>query len=269
MNLSALNRSTASGSLLWSVAILLLASLIFGVTARPAAAAGNITPWQEVNVRADMTVEFFQGGMTMISATLPEEATLPARVQLTVPAGVELLWTGEVLGGPIADNPPIEVNRATLDGRFDMITATLTRSRTLQVEFEGAGVTASSPTSVAAGVTWRTSGQIPTLRMGIVVPPGSTLTTGPAGTIPEVIDPTRSIFFQEWTNLAPGQDMEFRIVYAPGTPGAIPGAPAGQDDGSAYMIPLFVVIFIVGVAAVLLAVSAKRKRDLAKEYAEE
>ncbi len=268
MNLSVLHRSNASRPLLWAVAILLFSSLILAATARPAAAASDFAPWSEVNVRIDMTVPGFQGGLTMISASLSEEATLPARVQLMVPSGVEMLWVGEVLGGPVSENPRANVERTPVDGEFDMLTTTLTRARILQVEFEGAGATVSSPASVSAGVTWRTPSLIPTLRMGVVVPAGSTLTTGPAGTQPEVIDSTRSIFFQESTDVPAGEDMSFRVVYASGT-GVAPGGPAGQSDGSAYLFPIFVVIFIVGIAAVLLAVSAKRKRDLAREYYEE
>ncbi|MCL4555055.1 MAG: hypothetical protein M1617_05365 [Actinobacteria bacterium] len=268
MNLSVLRRPTASRTLLWAMAFLLTASAILAITARPAAAASNIAPWSEVNVRTDMTVAGFQGGLTMISASLSEVATLPARVQLMVPSGVEMLWMGEVLGGPVAENPRVNVERTTVDGEFDLITTTLTRARVLQVEFEGPGAIVSSPTSIGAGVTWRTPSLIPTLRLGVVVPSGSTLTTGPPGTQPEVIDATRSIFFQESTDVPAGQDMAFRIVYAAGT-GAAPGVPAGQGDGAAYLFPIFVVIFVVAVAGVLLAVTAKRKRDLAREYTEE
>jgi len=216
-------------------------------------------PLQEVNVRLDTTVPGM-AGLMMVTGELSADTSLPATVELMVPTGVEILWIGEVLGGPVANNPQVTMERIPVDGEFDTVRAVLTRSRIIQIEYGASGMVASSPESVSAGVTWRVPSSIPMVRMGVVVPAGSTLTTGPAGTRPEVIDSMRSIFFQEFTDTAPGQDVEFRVTYAAGT--GAPGAPGQAQGGfSAAVFPIIAIIVVVGVAVVLLVFSASKKRQ--------
>lgn len=66
---------------------------------------------------APLEVQLWPGGtqgytVFIVTGTLPETTEFPAPVHLPLPAGAQVVWSGEVLGGPLELDPEREYRRA-------------------------------------------------------------------------------------------------------------------------------------------------------------
>ena len=91
-------------SLRFTLAVAAFALAVAHVTAGFAAPA----TWERVDVTRHSGQD---GNVLLVSGELPASASLPVEAQLSVPAGLELQWIGEVLGGPAADDPELKYTR--------------------------------------------------------------------------------------------------------------------------------------------------------------
>ena len=72
-----------------------------------------VAQWETV----DVTVHPEQnGGVLLISGQLPGSVTLPAQAELAVPAGGELQWIGQILGGAASADPELQYAKRTVGG---------------------------------------------------------------------------------------------------------------------------------------------------------
>jgi|GEM_PF-4477836 len=219
---------------------------------------------QEVNVSLDTALENFPDGLLFVTAILPENAPLPAEVDVMVPVGREILWAGEVLGGALENNPWVQYRRIPYNDSFETFRAVLTQSRTLQLEIEAGGKVTPQEGFTEAMVEWQAPTALPVVRLGIVVPPGSTMTTGPANILAGRAGDNKIVFYREYRDVAAGDTFELRVGYAPADniDGSLAADGAPQEHRG-ILFPLVVGAVLAAVTIVLLAIKAdtKRKRE--------
>lgn len=220
---------------------------------------------QEVNVSLDTALENFPDGLMFVTAVLPENAPLPAEVDVMVPVGREILWAGEVLGGALANNPRVQYRRIPHNDSFETVRAVLTQSRTLQLEIEAGGKVVPQAGFTEALVEWQAPTALPLVRLGIVVPPGSTMTTGPANVLAGPAGDNKIVYYREYRDVAAGDTFELRVGYAPaanidGAPG-VPGAPQ-EHRGILFPIAVGVILAVITIALLVIKADTRRKREL-------
>jgi len=216
---------------------------------------------QEVNVSFDTALENFPNGLMFVTAILREDATLPAAVDVMIPAGKEIVWAGEVLGGPLENNPMVQYRRMPYNDSFETVRAVLTQSRTLQLEIDAGGRVTPQEGFTEASVVWQAPTALPSVRLGIVVPPGSIMTTGPANILVGRAGDNKIVFYREYRDVAAGDTFELRVGYAPAD-GSL-GAGNAPEEHRGILFPLVVGVVLAAVTIVLIAIKAdtKRKRE--------
>ncbi len=110
--------------------------------------------------------------LLIVSAMIDAEVLLPATVTIPVPAGGTLLWSGEVLGGPVAADPKrgTTVERV---GSMDVHTLTVEQARLAQIELLYPGPTISGRT-LTTSLTWTNPGDEVLVSGSFVLEPGAT-----------------------------------------------------------------------------------------------
>jgi hypothetical protein len=111
------------------------------------------------------------GSLMIVSALLDPQTPLPATVTLPVPAGVTLLWAGEILGGDSSADPTREVTMERI-GEMDVYTLTLEQSYTAQVEVQLVPP-AIAGNRVQSSVTWENPGAEVLVSAAVVAEPGA------------------------------------------------------------------------------------------------
>ena len=139
------------------------------------------TPWTSI----DVTLHPDQmDGLLLVSGELPETTELPFEAELAVPAGLEILWIGEVLRGAVEDDPELEYTKTTR-GEVDVYQFTLTESRIAQIEGVMPGMVTASGANFSADVKWTAWQDIPSVRISTRLPQGASVSQA---------DPAASIF---------------------------------------------------------------------------
>ncbi|MDR1775532.1 MAG: hypothetical protein LBS17_03665 [Actinomycetes bacterium] len=94
--------------------------------------ADGITPFEQMMVNV---INNSGQKVAIVGGFLSEQAPLPAQVEVAVPAGAAVFWVGEV-GGSESQSDDVELpqNKRT-EGDFDIYSATMTNSRSIQVEY--------------------------------------------------------------------------------------------------------------------------------------
>lgn len=150
---------------IFALAVVLAALLV--VSAPSAALAAQVTEYQ---IQYTPVAE---GGASqmIVTAVLAPEASLPATVSVPVPAGATLLWSGELLGGDVADDPFREASVERV-GEMDVYTFTLEQSHLGQVE-----VTVGAPSiagkRVESVLRWSNPGEAVLVSLSVVAEPGA------------------------------------------------------------------------------------------------
>lgn len=190
----------------------------------------------------------------IVSGSLPEDVALPADVTLAVPAGAQLSWVGEILGGAVADDPSVEAAKSTSDG-VDVYSFTLAKSRIGQLEVNippaiADGATISPVLSLAANQ------DIPEVRVGVRIPQGSRIvrpqtgaqiTPGPEG---------YSYYSTTMNDVKSGDPISVAFSYE--APAQVPAQAAAPDPVSSVVLPIILLLVVVAAGATIaIKVSAK------------
>ena len=214
--------------------VVALAAFLIAGTAMSASAAP--TAWQSVDVTMQ-TEE--QQSMLLVSGLLPPTATLPSEAELAVPAGTQLQWIGEVLGGAVSADPEVKYVKSTVEG-MDIYRFTLTRARTAQIEgivpapggFQGANyVSALKWTAWQPLPEVRISQRIPKSSQIVSAAPGATLQPGGTGS---------SFYTKSVKDVKAGQVLDLAFSYTPVAAGG--ASAAGATDSSSGNIALVAII---------------------------
>jgi hypothetical protein len=210
-------------------------------------------PWESV----DIVIHDDQGSQLMIIAgQLATDTPLPAQVELAVPAGLRLQWSGEIVGDNPANDPTV-MPKITKVGNSDIYAFTVKKSRTAQLELAIPGAVQSDGSKYAASVVWTPSQDVKELKIGFRIPAGAKIATPVAGaaTVP---GPTGFDYYRSTLlNVKAGKPVTFAFDYtAPAAAAAAgsTGSPASNGNAAA-----FVVIAVLGVVIVGLMFAVWRK----------
>lgn len=230
---------------------LLVALLILGVASPAVAAAAD---WQSVDVilHADE-----QQPMLLVSGSLPAGTQLPAEVELAVPAGTQVLWIGEILGGPVSADPQVQYVKRT-EGEMDIYAFTLTESLTAQIEAEALRPGTADGVSFSSTIRWTAWRDLAEVHIAQRLPQGTTIGQKADGATMEPGAPGYTYYAKTVSNPRAGDVIELAFTYTPGAAPAPTTSTAGSGASSG-------VLWVVGaVFAVFLGLLIYRVRGNAE-----
>ncbi len=222
-------------------------------SAAPAAPAATKTvPWESV----DLVVHDDQGQQLMILAgTIATGTPLPAEVEIAVPAGLQLQWAGEILGGDVSKDPAVTPS-ITKSGNSDIYRFRLTQARTAQLELLTPGAVQLNGSNYKAAISWTPSQPLKELKIGFRVPANAQIVTPVPGAA-EAPGPTGFDYYRSTlTNLEANKPVTFAFDYT--VPATAAGTSASGGSGSAATMAIIAVLFAV-IAGLIFVVSQKLK----------
>jgi len=205
--------------------------------------------WQGVDIVSHPEAS---AGVVTVIGTLPEATPLPAQAQLSVPAGAQIQWIGEILGGDPANDIQLTPTKTTVGGA-DVYSFTLTKARTAQVEIITPGP-AFDGTSYTSSVNWIATQDIPEVRLALRLPAGAQIAspTPDASTIPG--EAGFEYYVRTLNNVKAGDALALTAVYT--VPAAPAAAPTGSNSGQTATVIIVVLLVLAGAALVF---SLRRK----------
>lgn len=216
---------------------LVAVSVLLG--ALPAFAGG--AGWQSVDVilHADE-----QQPMLLVSGELPPATPLPYEAELAVPAGAQVQWIGEILGGPISEDPQVQYTKTT-EGSMDVYRFTLTQSRIAQAEVTFPGIVGFDGTNYTSNLAWTAWRDLPEVRIAQRLPQGTKIVQPSAGAGLEPGAPGYTYYAKTVKNPGAGDVLSLEFAYSAAVvPAAGAGAAGGTSSGT--------LIWVFGLAAALI-----------------
>lgn len=206
---------------------------------------------------APMEVQIWPGGeqgytLFIVTGHLPEGTQLPAVVRLPLPQGAEVVWSGEILGGPVEADP---VRQYSVVEGIGGPAIEMTAEETLTVQYEAIG----APLSVSNGLitsefNWVQSVEAGEIAFAVRIPPSAVVVRiVPESPGPPVTNESGERLYA----LTP-------VVLPEGTPYSITigYGPEGAGEGSGP--PLLVWLgLLLAVAVFVLVLVAVRERGRA------
>ncbi len=238
-----------------------IATVVLAVTvavAGPMAALAQ--PGAFVTLGASLLVQPMGGGepLLIVSGSIPHDTPLPAQVALPVPEGSQVEWSGEIIGETIEEDIVADAVIEERDGGYVAV-LTLTRSHIAQVEVVYPGATRPGPDGTTeASYEFLAPAPAESARIAIGLPPGSTATAVPEGSLAAAGPNNYTYYYTERSGVAQGEELGFTLGYTlpvGGTPPAPAGGPAGSE-----VPPLLVALVAAAIAGALLMLLAARAR---------
>lgn len=194
------------------------------------------------------------GGVMTVFGTLPEATPLPAEAQLSVPAGAEIQWIGEILGGPPAEDPELKYTKTTVNGA-DIYSFTLTKSRVAQIEMLTTDAQVFDGTAYASSLKWVAGSDLPQVRLAIRIPAGATITAPTPGATSMSGETGYDYYTKTVTDVKAGDTLVLAAGYTlPPAAGAATTSGAGSGN-----IATFIIIAVLVLAGAGLVISVRRK----------
>ncbi len=233
---------------LFAVAVVALAVLIGGASV----ALAKPVPWDSV----DLVVHDDNGKQLMILAgSIATETPLPAQVEIAVPAGLQLQWAGEILGGDVANDPAV-TPKITKSGASDIYAFTLTKARTAQLELAIPGAVRVDGSKYAAAVTWTPHQELRELKIGFRIPTNAQIATPVPGAT-EVPGPTGFDYYRSTlTNVKANQPVTFAFDYT--VPAMAAGAAGTAGASSSNAATFLVIAGLLAIVAGLVWVISRK-----------
>lgn len=206
-----------------------------------------------------LEVQIWPGGemgntLFIVTGHIPEGTPLPAMVRLPLPAGAEVVWSGEILGGPVTEDPAREFTVVEVaNGQALEMTAESTRT----VQYEAIGpalsVVDGMMTSVFEWVQTVPTGDV-VFSVRIPASAGSVeIDPDPVGS-PRVNDAGEQLHTLRPAVLTEGQTFTVTAAF---------GSGAAESPGSESPL-LWVLLGMLAVAVgALLLVIARQRRTVA------
>ncbi len=229
----------------FAFAVLAAAILLGGASV----ALAKTVPWDSV----DIVVQDDNGKQLLIVAGQLATATaLPAEVEIAVPAGLQLQWAGEILGGDPNADPSVQY-KVTKVGNSDVYTFPLTKARVAQLELTIPGAVQTDGSKYAASVQWTPTQDVRELKIGFRIPAGAKIATPVEGAV-TVPGPTGFDYYRSTlTNVKAGQPVNFAFAYTvPAVAGAgASGAGASNGNAAAFAIIAVLLAIVAGLIFVV------------------
>ena len=194
--------------------------------------------------------------VVVVALTAPPTVALPVTVRIPVPAGAQVQWTGEVLGGdPNLDPSRVyKIKTSPVGGRYAEFTLETTRAAQMDSVLPVLKTTGSD---MSAAFDWIQSVSSPSMTFSVRVPTGATnvrIAPQPSAA-PDVGSGGQTLYSGDPMSLTPGSKTAVSVAY---TLGAATGAtPASANRGSSLIY--FVVSALAVVAGILVVVLIKRR----------
>jgi hypothetical protein len=241
--------------MLRSLRFVLLVAVSALVALSAATAVAAPASWQKVDVT--LHSEQSGGAIMLISGELPTAVSLPAQAELSAPAGSEVQWIGELLGGPASEDPELKYTKSTKGG-VDTYRFTLTKSRAAQVEIPSAEALGFDGTSYNAALKWTAAQNIPEVRISVRVPQNAQITQPAPGASFLPAETGYKLYAKTIKNVKAGDAVNLAFTYT--TPVAAPSTAGTASAGSNWVVPTAILLVIVGVGAAF-AMSVRRKLE--------
>ncbi|MEN6429825.1 MAG: hypothetical protein ABFC80_03140 [Coriobacteriales bacterium] len=227
------------------VVLVLLLGLVLGL---PSVAHARVSEYQ---------VQFMPLGNTgttqlIVNAVVSQDTSLPATVQVPLPAGASVVWAGEILGNDPAQDPAREASVTAVPGG-QLVTFTLTQSRLAQVEADFGAPTISGDT-VTVPLTWVNTAEEGTYTFSVVFEAGAgdiKIDPAPVGE-PVGNELGEKLYTLAPVRLAKGQSFTVHVTYTRG---------ATDTSGGRANTPLVIALVALGSAVVALVVVLVRERS--------
>jgi len=224
------------------VTIVLLAFLLAGV---PLSAGAAPAAWKFV----DVTLQTEQQPLLLVSGELSGETPLPSQGELAVPAGSQLLWIGEVLGGAPSEDPTLQYVKTTV-GATDIYTFTLSKSRVAQIEVAAPGMSTFDGTTYTSALTWTAWTDLAQVRIAERVPAGSQVIQPVEGATMQPGSPEFSYYAKIVQNAKAGDTLGLTYSYTVGS--GAPASPAGSSSGIAIAVIAGAILLLGGLLVLAL-----------------
>ena len=262
-----------------AVAILTVLGLALWAGSAPAQEAQSTSraAWQSVDVTLLDSVEVADPLM-IVSAELPAGTRLPAEIAVPIPAGGQIQWAGEILGGDASKDPQAQPRIEPGTG-YDLAVYTMRRARTAQVEVITKGAGSTSGTQRTARLAWTSPVAVPQVTVAIRVAAGSKAPKAPTGSSRSAAGDGTVQYVRTYKAVRAGQRLSMELLYQPPAPatgtggtGAVPQAPGApgapaQGAGAASWAPWLLVVALA--AAAYLWVTARKSARSRLEAEEE
>ncbi len=210
-----------------------------------------------------LEVQLWPGGtpgytLIFVTGTLPEDVALPALVQLPVPPGAEVVWVGELLGGPVELDPAREyrIAEGTGAGTLEFVAED---SRVVQLEAVGPALTVRDGL-IGSDVTWIQSTHPAEVVFSVRIPAASdSVRIAPVPPSPPLINEAgERLYTLPSVALAEGATHEVSFAYGPG------GAASDVDARSNLIAWLLAALALALFALMAVYVRDKRRAHSAE-----
>ncbi|MHB1342515.1 MAG: hypothetical protein ACYC77_00505 [Coriobacteriia bacterium] len=189
-------------------------ALLLTVALPAATATAAASPWKGISVTL-FDLDPDKTPTLVVYGSLADEVTLPVVVELPVPAGSEIGWVGEFLGGDPANDPTAEyeVVRGT---DADILRITVTTAHAVQAELvPPAGVVVDDSGTRTVSLRWVARETAQGARLGLVAPNGYHATRViPSPTIEG--DASGAFYWVETSPLKAGDELTLSATLARG-----------------------------------------------------
>lgn len=229
-----------------ALAFLALAlTLAWSVPVAHATPTDTVVPFESVMLQLD-TAAVGQPPMLIVSGTIAQDVKLPATVRLTVPQGLTLSWAGEVLGGPVENDPSLEPVFEHGDAGFDTVTLVLTKGRVAQLELDAGPLVRSSGIERAVALRWLPPADIADVHMSVRLPAGSQIATVTPGARTEPGPETSTVVSLDASATA-GQPLALDISHTVSQTASSP-ATSGGGNSAAPLVIFGITVGLLGLA---------------------
>lgn len=226
------------------------------------ALATPLAAWaQSEDSAPDVEAQFFvdgegDGGFLIVVGTLPEDVPLPATLRLPLPAGTQVWWSGEIVGGGPQNDIPRENKIVEVDGG-QAVEFSLEETRVGQ--YEGPHL----PTVVSGGrrtakLDWIQTVPASSLQLSVRLPAGAQnveIKPAPAG-VPARNDSGESLYLLPEIAPETGSQTLLEVSYET-------GSLTAPDTGKGGPSTLTVLVIAVAFFVVALVFLLKRQRAAA------
>jgi len=225
---------------------------------------------QEIEVLLYKIFRSPDGYAALVGAGLSEDVPLPAMTEIQVPTGVEILWFGDIAGGPRSDDRqfPTPYDVRTENG-FDIYTV-ITNYHVFQLEYliDGEPFENLGSGDHSFNLEYTPLHDAAVLRLAAYLPAGSVV-RDPSfthlGFAPESDEPLYGITFP---NVEGGRTYSAELVYGP--PAAIARQGTGQLEGG-ILATIGIIIVALGAAAAVFFIARSRRQheEVYEDYEED
>jgi hypothetical protein len=198
----------------------------------------------------------------LVSGDLPSTASLPAQAELSVPAGSELQWIGEILGGDPTADPALKYAKTTVGGS-DIYRFTLTKSRTAQIEVPIAQAQEFDGTAYSSAIAWTATQDVPEVRLSLRVPQAAQIATPQAGAALTPGDAGYAFYSKTFQNVKSGDPLELATRYS--IPAVTGAAAGGAKSSSSSVVPIVLVLLVLAAFGGLVFAVRRKMTGVADE----